>query len=398
MRHSGRISPIACAALAVALVSVLVAAVLYRSTQEAPGPALIVGSVPPDAVVLPEDAGRFLGSEVCASCHSEQATNHATSLHARTVFAPDSPEALEVFRTTQKLYDKALDCTYTFEVKDGRALSRIRKRDGSTIEMRPAYVIGSGRYGRTPVYERDGTYLEGRASYYPTMRKWWWTPGQIKESPARPIEGRVMGDAETFRCFLCHGTVLSQSGTQPVGPGSRLDIGCERCHGPGREHVTAARAGKRAGGVHSYRAASAGVIMELCSQCHRSPTAVSETDMSQNTDIPRFAGTALAASKCYQLSKGQLSCVTCHNPHSSVETDAGSYERVCLSCHSPGKPEQKPCPVKPETGCIPCHMPRQSIDFPGDVKFHNHWIKPYPSELARAFARKGAARQGARLP
>jgi hypothetical protein len=351
-------------------------ALLPRSSPEFP--AAIADLAPPTPLVLAEDAGKFVGSDACKSCHEPEFGAHAQSVHSRTVFRGDSPESKKVFGdSSPPLRDRALGASYTFLVQDGQPLSRVQKRDG-VVEMRPSYLIGSGKYGQTPVYERDGLYTEGRASYYPTMSRWFWTPGQVTETYSRQPEGRRLGMDETMACFLCHGTVIAQSDTEALGPGTRLDIGCERCHGPGKDHILAARAGvKDARAIHTYRQASASTVMNLCTQCHRRPVNGAGDEIALDRNLPRFAGTALAASRCYKQSPGKMSCVTCHDPHAPVSHDAGSYERVCLSCHQTAEKRTKACPVNPRSGCIPCHMPSQGIDMPGGARFHNHWIKPY---------------------
>jgi predicted CXXCH cytochrome family protein len=203
--------------------------------------------------------------------------------------------------------------------------------------------------------------------------------------------GRVLDSQTTFACFLCHSTAVVHEGEQVLAEKSLFNVGCERCHGPGRDHVEAVRAGKPDTSIYRYRSASAETIMRLCSECHRGPGAIKAADIDRDPDLPRFAGTALNASKCYQLSGGKLSCSSCHNPHQSASHDLASYNRVCRSCHSTGTtPVSKPrvCPVNKVSGCVSCHMPAQSVDFPAALKFHNHRIKVYPADVKQEAAAK----------
>jgi hypothetical protein len=249
--------------------------------------------------------------------------------------------------------------------------------------MTPRYVVGSGHHGYTFLFERKGVFMESRLSYYPPARRWTYTPGQNEEIPFRAPMGRVLDGGTSFSCFICHSTNLVHDGEQPLPEQSRFNVGCERCHGPGKEHVEAVKAGGPPAHVWDYRTASADTILRLCGECHRSPGAIPANELETSPDLPRFAGTALAASKCYRLSNGRLSCVSCHNPHARVSTDPVAYNRVCQSCHT-GKPEaQKLCPVNRTSGCVSCHMPARSLGDPDEVKFHSHYIKPYPGQQVR---------------
>ena len=52
-------------------------------------------------------------------------------------------------------------------------------------------------------------------------------------------------------------------------------------------------------------------------------------------DSIRFQATTLTWSRCYAQSRGELDCVTCHDPHRDAETSASFYEVKCLDCHGP---------------------------------------------------------------
>jgi len=337
-----------------------------------------VTDVPPQPVITADEADRFIGSKACETCHADAARAHDTSMHAHTLaLASDHPSAKH-FDTNQEVKDPALAVKYTFRTEAGKPLLRVaRTPTGPSEELMPRYVIGSGYHGYTYLFEREDRYLESRLSYYPPAKRWTWTPGQEQQTPFRAPMGRLLEAGEAFSCFICHSTTLVHEGETPRPEKSIFNVGCERCHGAGREHAESARNGQKAGSIFRFRDASADTIMRLCGECHRSPQSIPEEELETSVDLPRFAGTALGASKCYQKSGGKLSCVSCHDPHAGVSRSATSYEKVCISCHNGQSAAQKPCPVKPKSGCIPCHMPPQSLGDPEEVKFHNHWIRVF---------------------
>lgn len=339
-------------------------------------PPAASADVPPMPIITADETHRFVGSKPCAGCHKEAARAHQTSMHAHTLALAAGHSSIKHFETDQVVDDPALSVNYSFKVKDGKPVTRVaRATDGATEELSPRYVLGSGYHGYTFLFERDDRYLESRLSYYPPAKRWAWTPGQEQQTPFRAPMGRLLEDGEAFSCFICHSTTLVHEGETPRPEKSIFNVGCERCHGAGKEHVEAARTNEKPGSIFRYGGAGADTIMRLCGECHRSPQTIPADQLETHVDLPRFAGTALAASKCFQKSNGKLSCVSCHDPHAGVSRNPATYERVCMSCHNGQATAQKPCPVNPKSGCIPCHLPAQSLGDPDEVKFHNHWIR-----------------------
>ncbi len=202
------------------------------------------------------------------------------------------------------------------------------------------------------------------------------------------------------RCLSCHTTnfraVLDQAGPEAAD----LAIGCEKCHGPGGHHIAAAEAGFKDLAIVNPGELPGPVVNKTCGQCHD----LHDTSViSAPRDDPvwyRFQSLALTWSRCYTESEGNLSCVTCHDPHAYGERSTAQQEGKCLACHgadpvpvttfpaqrhhsltvgedkvtagreradsgSPTIPfeESSPrknrttCPVNPAKGCIGCHMP-----------------------------------------
>jgi hypothetical protein len=329
-------------------------------------------------IISAKDAQRFVGSEACASCHPAEARAYVHSLHAHTLAPTEKSDAFRHANLDQTLQDAALGMIYRWHMDGDTPVCRVyRISDGASEEMTPRYVVGSGHHGYTFLFERNGVYMESRLSYYPPAHRWTWTPGQEGQTPFRAPMGHVLSQDIASKCFVCHSTNLVRDGEQALPDQSRLNVGCERCHGPGKEHVEEARAGKKPGHVWDYRGASAQTVMQLCGECHRPPGAIPDAMLEVQPDTARFAGTMLAASKCYRRSGGRLSCLSCHNPHTRASTDLVAYNRVCQSCHTGQPAAQKLCPVNKTSGCVSCHMPARHMPDPPQVKFHSHYIKPY---------------------
>jgi len=369
-----------------------IVAVAWLSGCKSPSPPMNpAGDLPPMPIISAAEAANYVGSQACATCHPAETRDHQTSMHAHTLASIEDHPAIRAFESKQEVHDPALKMVYTTGMEQGRPVSRVKRTsDGATETLSPRYVVGSGNHGYTFLFERDDRYLESRLSYYPPAKRWEWTPGQQDLTPNRAPLGRPLDNGTVFSCFICHSTTLVHEGETPRPEQSIFNVGCERCHGAGREHVRLARTEKQPGAIYRFRGAPADRVVRLCGECHRSPKTIPDDELESTVDLPRFAGTAFGASECYRQSAGKLSCITCHQPHPRASEDRKGYERVCLSCHSGGQavvrvasPAKtggtgKACPVNPRSGCISCHMPAQSLGDPEEVKFHNHWIRVYP--------------------
>src|SRR5262249_42266892 len=138
------------------------------------------------------------------------------------------------------------------------------------------------------------------------------------------------------------------------------------------------RAGRKQGHIWNFHDASAQTVMQLCGECHRAPAPIPDAMLEAPGEAARFAAPMLAGSKCFRLSGGRLSCLSCHNPHTSVSTDLAAYNGVCRSCHAGQPNAQKLCPVNQTSGCVSCHMPTRRLPDQPEVTLHSHDMQAYP--------------------
>ena len=152
-------------------------------------------------------------------------------------------------------------------------------------------------------------------------------------------------------------------------------IGCERCHGPGGNHIAALQLGLPDSAIVNPAGASLeAATRKQCNDCH-----ILQKKFDEDPENPgwiRSQGIGWTRSRCNTESGGTFGCVTCHNPHQTARsTSAADYEGKCLKCHpSTGQaadsekakstvqagagPPFRTCPVNPSNGCLGCHMPR----------------------------------------
>ena len=331
----------------------------------------------------------FAGDRACRECHPGETAAHSRSGHAHTL-RPAAESALARRLDGLSVPDpEDPGVTWSYAFRDGRL--SVRREAGSQVErFLIDYAFGSGRHATTffsltDPDPRHMTGLEHRLTHYTATGRLGLTPGHKAGEAvdeATPL-GAQLPQGEVVHCFRCHTTMTSAADGKVLDPATMIpNIGCERCHGPARAHVAAARRGsKRLAMPFGLGRATAAQQMELCGQCHRYPVnraplwdfEIGPADIRvDNPIIIRFQPVGLMQSACYTRSQGALSCVTCHDPHARTSRDRAAYEAACLSCHQSPAPHPA-CPVSPRADCLRCHMPAR--DAGQGILFTDHWIR-----------------------
>jgi hypothetical protein len=349
----------------------------------------------------------LVGDRACRECHPGECALHSRSGHSKTlrIGAAHNPVGRLAGAKFNDPEQKGVVWSYSVQ---GDKLAVERIENGKSDKFPIDFAFGSGHSGVTFVSlhmptGRLGEYvdIEHRVSYYANRNNFGITPGQEKAEKAEGLTpaGRLLPNDEVKSCFACHTTINSTRGQEIVDAATMIPgIGCERCHGPGEEHVRLAREGKVSIDHFDDRPKStAAEEMLLCGQCHRHPDVISSKEIvPENAKIVRFQPVGLMQSKCYVKSEGNLRCSTCHDPHARASTNTAEYEQTCLSCHSGGEAKSKPCSIDPRPikGCVLCHMPKR--DAMHGLMYTDHWIRvrrdgadePKPSDAStdRRFA------------
>jgi hypothetical protein len=321
---------------------------------------LVVACSPKNTeTTLPADeTSPFVGNAACEPCHAAEFTSHQKTRHMATM-----QEA-----TRAGLGALAPE---PGQVPGGGMLS---EQQGRFVvnDLPLQLVLGSGKTGMTFIALADDSCTEIQTSYFPHEKLWRTTPGQEKPKAVADQRGRIVIGQEAQRCLGCHAVTLPENSLRVER--RFFGVGCESCHGPGREHVATMGKGEKPAklAIESLKGAGGEQLNTLCGSCHRTQDDVGPLSKSTN----RFQPYGLSLSRCFKESKDKLTCVTCHSPHEDAGTDPKPYEKACLSCHSAPK---KACPVNPKEKCVGCHMPERPAFEVGDTptKMADHFIKIY---------------------
>jgi hypothetical protein len=308
---------------------------------------------------------KFIGSDACRSCHPEQSSRQAESAHARSLYRAAAHPLSGSFVTAEPLLRPP---HFRFEFISDAGGLRVRADDGQRVSELPVeWAFGEGRHAVTFVSRATDKYhLEHSFSYYSDTKSFDLTPRHEKLRSADLFE--AMGQAikttgpgpAISACFGCHSTgpvTVDADGKVSI---REAGVRCERCHGPGGGHRPAV---PRKADMNAF-----------CGVCHRSPA--SDLDWDSPWSV-RYQPPFLARSRCFQQSSGNLSCVTCHDPHARMRHDNAAYYRArCMGCHQAGShPPARICLRERDSDCVSCHMPQVTAN--AHIGFRNHWIGIY---------------------
>lgn len=382
-------------------------------------------------------AAGYVPDQVCAQCHADKAESFAEMGMARSFYSPSPEKVIEDFaqspyfhEPSQRYYEMELRGDEYWFTRYGLA------SDGSRIDVfsvKVDWVLGSGNHSRIYLYQTpDGALFQLPLSWYTQEGIWAMAPGY--EFPEH--EG-VMRAVST-RCMACHNSYAAYSENSGKAGHPMLfpedlpeGISCQRCHGPGAEHVSKAYSGEAdLDALHSAIVNPGKLAREelysICYGCHMQPTATvngqlrlgreefsfrpgqSLGDFIVKMDIEdaqiahddRFEINhhpyRMEQSACFIESEGQLGCLSCHDPHVKIKPEerAAHYRDACLACHETddaGLPEMAAADavhptISASDDCTACHMPERRTQDVVEVTMTDHKIVRDPGPESELLA------------
>ena len=362
------------------------------------GAAIISPKAPTDPLTITGTAinssdNTYLGSNSCAGCHTEafqnwqgshhdQAMQHATAATVKGDFNNSLFEA----PGNSALFSKKADGFY----------ARLAGTDGQVSEHKILYTFGT-----EPLQQYLVAFPDGRLQQLPvawnTLTNQWFDPQpELLAQPGEWVHWSEGAKNWNSMCADCHSNnveknfdIASNSYSTTV---TELDVGCESCHGPGRDHVAAVSSADFNATLDKLHISmrvgeDSQAVVDQCGRCHarrQQLTTKFEHGSSQLLDhyLPQlltpptyhsdgqildevFVYGSFVQSKMYHSGVG---CVDCHQPHSVKLKAEGN--QLCVGCHSSEQfdtPEHhhhsanlaQPIGSQQPQGsqCIDCHMP-----------------------------------------
>ncbi|MDT7806746.1 MAG: hypothetical protein QOJ70_559 [Acidobacteriota bacterium] len=326
---------------------------------------------------------RYVGSKVCAQCHTAEAKEQ---LDTPMAHALESAANCAILNSHRPLTFTNGPYLYRLTQEGGRAAYTVT--DGKrTISEPVLYCFGQGEVGQTYIFRHGGELYESRVSYFRATQGLDFTIGHSRLAPSSLDDalGRPIGSEEARSCFGCHAPEAINGDKlrlESFNPG----VTCESCHGPGEKHVAAAeRKDLKDPQVFNPGELNAlDMSQEFCGSCHLGFNQAMLLPEQGGVNNIRFQAYRIFNSPGHRGSDPRISCVACHDPHRKLEHEASNYDSKCFACHLTTSKEAKTkeraasaCPVSTK-GCVTCHMPK--IEIPGmHARFTDHWIRTVKS-------------------
>ncbi len=324
------------------------------------------------------NTAHYVGSATCQKCHAQIYEHWKKTPMANVVRDPrEHPEAIIPDLATNNVSKKFTKQDVAF-VYGSLWKQRYFTKIGDDYFPEPAQWEVGKRVWRPYFVPKGGD---------------WWEPFYPPDNMKRPTGPT---------CDGCH-SVDYNIHTKQV---AEWNVGCERCHGPGSEHVERATRGNILNPARmEYVAAN-----DTCIQCHSQGRPLTNPIEGNYYDWPVGYHVGLKLQDYWQLEEhklGELSFtyfpdgtahknrmqgndfaqsvmyrrgVTCFDCHDVHGTDNYAQlrkpaDKICLDCHSPGSRNgPRTASLEEHTHhkagsagslCVACHMPKIEVTIPG---------------------------------
>ena len=334
------------------------------------------------------EAAHYVGSQACAACHIDIYNRWKKTPMANIVRDPrEHPEALvSDFSKPNPLvtFGKDQIALVYGSIWKQRYFTKI----GDDYYVEPAQWDIGNRVWRRYFVENSGDWW---AALYP--------PDNMKR-PTGPL------------CDGCH-SVNYDIHTKTV---TEWNVGCERCHGPGSEHI---RRPMRENIINPARLDYVHAN-DVCIQCHSQGRPLQDPIEGQHYDWPVGYQVGLSLQDYWRLETRKLGetdfyyfpdgtahknrmqgndftksvmynhnvrCFSCHDVHGTQNTFQllKPASVLCLECHGPGSPNgphtstiqehTHHTPASAGSDCLACHMPKIEGEGVPGAAVHSHTFR-----------------------
>jgi len=253
--------------------------------------------------------------------------------------------------------------------------------------------------GRLRVEQYVGSLVPGRLQALPLAfdvqrREWFDLFARDPRTPADWGHWTNRGMNANAQCLFCHTTGYDKGYHRETDTydsrWAETGVGCEACHGPGRDHVAARRAGR----ADRYGLFDADTTEAICGSCHsrrveRAPwtpgAAFLDAFEPELLDTPAHYPDGQVREELYELVAFQTSVmhrqgVRCTSCHRDTKEPMPPGNTLCRSCHAASYETVHHTHHPPGTAgsaCTGCHMP-VTVFMERDPRHDHSFQRPDP--------------------
>ncbi|HEY6904844.1 MAG TPA: c-type cytochrome [Candidatus Acidoferrales bacterium] len=332
-------------------------------------------------------SAHYVGSQACEKCHAQIYEHWKKTPMANIVRDPrEHPDAIAPNLATNNVFKFTRD--------------QVAFVYGSIWKQRYFTKIGDDYYPLPVQWEFNN---KKWSKYFAGDKADWWAKFYPPDNMKRPTGPT---------CDGCH-SVGYDIHTKQV---AEWNVGCERCHGPGSEHVAHPLRDNIVNPAHmDYVAAS-----DTCIQCHSQGRPLTSPIEGQYYDWPvgyhvglrlqdfwKLEDHTLAETNFYYFADGTahknrmqgndfmqsvmyrrgITCFDCHDVHgtNNYAQLREPADKLCLECHGPLSPNGPRTATLEEhthhkdgsagSQCVACHMPAIETEGPPNTMVHAHTFR-----------------------
>ena len=240
---------------------------------------------PKQAALTPRADNEYIDATLCAGCHARIYQTYRGTGMARSFYRPTPRNTVEDYAKKNRYYHRASDTYYAMLQRGGKYYQRrwqigFANQETNAEEWKIDYVMGSGNHVRTYLHRTI------RSTLIELPLAWYAGKGRLLGDESRVRHRSSDHSGERSATIACSATTpirrsppattirapsRSTRGALPEG------IDCQRCHGPGGNHVRAAQIpGAKRRDLRSASSIRRGLAadrqMEVCMQCHLETT------------------------------------------------------------------------------------------------------------------------------
>ena len=325
----------------------------------------------------------YAGATTCRQCHQAIYDSFFNTAHFKATSKPSEENILGNFNAGKNIFNYDSITKIVTEKRDS-GYYQVLYINGKEEKAYRFDILFGYRNAQTSVYWQNDQLYELPVSHYNSVNAWATSPGFPAD---HPNFSRVV-DQE---CLDCHSSNLSMKPGTSMNSDPLLDkqslvygIDCERCHGPGLNHVNYQLANpelKTAGYMAKTTNLTRQQKLDACAICHsgndktkiqsRFQFKIGDTlgyffmPFGNRKSVPDVHGNQfglLVQSKCFNVKT--MTCETCHDPHKNASDNLAIFSQKCMGCHK--QETNNFCPQYASLGesikanCIDCHMPKQT--------------------------------------